>query len=372
MAAPEPVLTGRPVRAPISARDKSGRMSRVASSSRPPLAIVLCIAVAHLALGAAASRAQTRAECEEGIGFIREALARSADATQRGLLAKALRDAERELGEGEYDECLEAVEDAKAAAAGQSPAARPSQEPPDWLQTDTGFPVSVDDPFVPDPGESELRLGFIYDRVRRKLIEGGDEGNGQRTGRNRYRPRAELEVGVVPSLSAMLATEYRFGDADDSKSGETELSGKWNFLSMQDWRPALAVEASVSLPYGFQNDTVEASLTLSGTMPVGDGAGRPYLHANAIWTHAFDPNPDDRTNRFAGIVGLAIPVAESTGLLLDVLREQESERGRVSNLAEIGLRHALPGNFLLAVGAGAGLGNSDTEFRLIFGVEKAF
>lgn len=75
------------------------------------LAIIIGFAVAGAATGA---DAQSRADCEAGISFIKGELEKATDASKRSGLAKALRDAERELGEGEYDECMDAVDDAKA------------------------------------------------------------------------------------------------------------------------------------------------------------------------------------------------------------------------------------------------------------------
>ncbi len=69
---------------------------------------------------------QSRADCEGGIRFITESLASETRADVRDKLAKALRDAERELGENEYEECMEAVEDAREAVGGaQAPASPP-------------------------------------------------------------------------------------------------------------------------------------------------------------------------------------------------------------------------------------------------------
>jgi hypothetical protein len=325
----------------------------------------------HIAQPNAAS-AQTRAECEEGIRFIRNELSRAVNADQRAILTKALRDAERELGEEEYDECLDAVDDAKSVSSGQPPATARVREPAEALQADAGLPISVEDAFVPRPREIEATSRFVYDRVRRRTTGEEDEGTLRRSGRNRYTPGVEMEVGIVPGLSAMLGAEYRLGDADETKSGEVEFGGKWNFLSVQDWRPALAVSASVSLPYGYQNDSVESSVALLASMPLGDVAEAPYIHANVIWTHAFDTDEDDRKNRIAGILGLAVPVMASAALLFDVVREQESERRRVSNLVEVGIRQALPGKRILAGGAGVGFGNSETDFRVLIGLQKSF
>jgi hypothetical protein len=71
------------------------------------------VASALLLASIAGAGAEERAECEAGIAFIRTELERAADGAKREALAKALREAEQELGESEFDECLEAVEDAR-------------------------------------------------------------------------------------------------------------------------------------------------------------------------------------------------------------------------------------------------------------------
>jgi hypothetical protein len=44
----------------------------------------------------------------------------------------------------------------------------------------------------------------------------------------------------------------------------------------------------------------------------------------------------------------------------------------VSNLVEVGIRQALPGKRILAGGAGVGFGNSETDFRVLIGLQKSF
>ncbi|ACA19337.1 conserved hypothetical protein [Methylobacterium sp. 4-46] len=66
-------------------------------------------------LAAAPARADDAASCRDGIAMIKAELAKSpAEPLQRSL-RKALRTAERELGEGEFDECMDAVRDAGKA-----------------------------------------------------------------------------------------------------------------------------------------------------------------------------------------------------------------------------------------------------------------
>jgi hypothetical protein len=73
---------------------------------------IACLAVGLITLPVAAM-ADDAADCDAGIAMIRTELAKEPTETIRAKLDKALTDAEREAKEREYDECLEAVEDAK-------------------------------------------------------------------------------------------------------------------------------------------------------------------------------------------------------------------------------------------------------------------
>jgi hypothetical protein len=70
------------------------------------------------ALFAAPAFADEAADCTAGIETIKAALAKGPAEDAKAKLEKLLKDAERESGEKEWDECLEAVEDAKEIAGG--------------------------------------------------------------------------------------------------------------------------------------------------------------------------------------------------------------------------------------------------------------
>ena len=59
--------------------------------------------------------ADDKAACVDGIAMIRDAIAKNPSEAVLPKLRKALRVAEREQGEAEFDECLDAVGDAKRA-----------------------------------------------------------------------------------------------------------------------------------------------------------------------------------------------------------------------------------------------------------------
>ena len=74
----------------------------------PLLALAGCLVAAPVL-------ADDKAACQDGIAMIRDALAKNPSEASLPKLKKALRVAECEQGEGEYDECLDAVGDAKRA-----------------------------------------------------------------------------------------------------------------------------------------------------------------------------------------------------------------------------------------------------------------
>ncbi|WP_375454382.1 hypothetical protein [uncultured Methylobacterium sp.] len=76
------------------------------------LARALCLAATLLT---APALADERAACADGIAMIRDALAKDPPEAALPKLRKALRAAEREQGEAEFDECLDAVGDARRA-----------------------------------------------------------------------------------------------------------------------------------------------------------------------------------------------------------------------------------------------------------------
>lgn len=63
-----------------------------------------------------AALADDAADCAAGIERIKAEIAKNPAADRLEMLNKFLKDAEREAGEQEHDECLEAVEDAMEAA----------------------------------------------------------------------------------------------------------------------------------------------------------------------------------------------------------------------------------------------------------------
>ena len=76
---------------------------------------VPCMVVAATVSSVVPAEADDQAECNAGIAMIKTELDKKPPQATQTALQRALRDAERESKEAEFDECLDAIEDAKKA-----------------------------------------------------------------------------------------------------------------------------------------------------------------------------------------------------------------------------------------------------------------
>jgi hypothetical protein len=74
---------------------------------------VSCLAIVAFASAAMPAAANDQAECSAGIAMIKAELDKKPPQATLTALQRALRSAERELQEAEFDECVDAVDDAK-------------------------------------------------------------------------------------------------------------------------------------------------------------------------------------------------------------------------------------------------------------------
>jgi hypothetical protein len=73
------------------------------------------------------------------------------------------------------------------------------------------------------------------------------------------------------------------------------------------------------------------------------------------------------------VVGYEKLFGRQTGLVADVMREQERARGEIGGIAELGLRHELAGGMAISFGAGAGNGSPIApRWRVVAGFEQTF
>jgi hypothetical protein len=82
------------------------------------LAATLLFSAAMVGTGATLALADDAKQCTDGVAMIKAEIAKAPPKATLDKLNKALKGAEREMGEKEYDECVDFVNDAKKAMKG--------------------------------------------------------------------------------------------------------------------------------------------------------------------------------------------------------------------------------------------------------------
>lgn len=82
------------------------------------IAATLLFSAAMCGAGATLAFADDAKQCTDGVAMIKAEIAKAPPKATLDKLNKALKGAERELGEKEYDECVDFVNDAKKAVKG--------------------------------------------------------------------------------------------------------------------------------------------------------------------------------------------------------------------------------------------------------------
>jgi len=137
--------------------------------------------------------------------------------------------------------------------------------------------------------------------------------------------------------------------------------------------PAALADASgleVRLPSGDASRGIDTILRLAATKTLGARPNTHRLHGNAVWLRDAAPDPDERWRL---IVGYGTLVGRQTGLVADVMREQERALGEMASIAEVRLRHELARGMTLSFGAGAGHGGPGApRWRIVAGFAQSF
>ena len=233
--------------------------------------------------------------------------------------------------------------------------------PPAWAgeaaEPDDFQPLTVDDASPLERGQGTADAALVWDRAHKEDL---------------FEVRPRLRAGVAGGLELSLAAPYRFGEGDEADQADLEPGVQYQLTEGKGGWPTLAVEAAGTIPLG-SHAGHEAELTFLATQPLGArGEEGPALHLNLSWSHLFDAGDDEREDRYAAVLGYSRPLGERTGLILDLVHEQEEDKGQATNLAEAGVRLELVDGLILSLGAGAGLGGDTPEVRVTAGLQRSF
>lgn len=224
---------------------------------------------------------------------------------------------------------------------------------------DENLPTEIEDAEPVDRGEREIQLPVRWDRER-----GGD---------NRFVVEPQLQWGFAERWQGSVSVRNYGGPADRTGSGDVRVKIMRKLADERVLLPAVAAFLELDLPSGKGSRGVDAGLRLAATKTLGERARMHQVHLNAVWTRNAAPRPEERPERVRWLAGYSTPLAEHTAFVADVIRQHERERGRMSTIAEVGMRRELAHRTIASFAVGTGRGSDGApRWRLHAAFERAF
>ncbi len=227
----------------------------------------------------------------------------------------------------------------------------------DHSNLEEGLPTHLEDAYPVAFRGREVQAMFSYERTNES--------------EDRLTIEPRLEVGVARNTQATLRIPFYTGNADRSGSGDVALGALYNFNTETLALPALALAGEAEFPSGKDSHGVDTTLKFIATKTVGS-SGLDRIHLNLAWMHNASSEPDERRDRYVGILGYSRRVNADTILVADYVREEEETEGEAANVVELGLRRQLTPLTVLSVGLGAGFGEDSPDFRVTAGYQRSF
>ncbi|HEV8616111.1 MAG TPA: transporter [Methylomirabilota bacterium] len=226
----------------------------------------------------------------------------------------------------------------------------------DHKNLDENRPLRLEDAYSIASGEWALEAGAGFTLQRRSA--------------NRGVFPLEILYGAAPNLQlglgTSLSTDPRAIDGQ-TKSGDLQLSGLYNFNQETLKLPALGVKLSLNVPTGIDSSGVDVEV--KGL--VTKSFDRLSLHLNAAYEFLTGTERGERDGRYQLVLGASYPVGAPqytrTTLIGDIFTEQASRKGESSVVGvEAGFRHQLTPRIVLDAGVGTEFAGPSDRAKFFF------
>jgi hypothetical protein len=226
----------------------------------------------------------------------------------------------------------------------------------DHYNLEEGLPTRVEDAYPTAYRNREFQGLIRYERTR----EGGD--------RVLFNPR--VEFGFARNWQAKISVPFLAGSADRTGSGDVRVEALYNFNTEGLRLPGIALSARADIPAGKDSAGLDTAAKFILTKSISNRLDR--LHLNLELMHNAGRREDERSTRYAAILGYSTRVGPDTILVADFICEQERRAGENANIIEAGIRHQVTPRTVFTIGAGAGIREESPKFRISIGIQRSF
>lgn len=153
--------------------------------------------------------------------------------------------------------------------------------------------------------------------------------------------------------------------------GDLRIEALYQFLSERRFFPSASVFGALSLPTAQGSQGWDPTIGILASRNLGLGGLDHRLHFNFSFHHNAKAD-NQRDNCLKLLVGYDLRIGADTLLLVDFIREEESDRRLTSNMVEIGIRREFNRDTTVGAGFGIGLDDQSPDFRVTLGLQRVF
>ncbi len=228
----------------------------------------------------------------------------------------------------------------------------------DHPNLEPGLPLEVEDAYPTGYLNREFQLSGRYERTA--------------DGKNQYVVDPRLEYGFARNWQARLSVPFILGSGDKRGSGDIGAEVFYNFNTESLKLPAFAASVNATVPTGRDSSGIDTEFKFIATKSLGYAEKLQRVHLNLTYFNNASARADERSNGYVAVVGYSQRVGPQTIFLTDYVRQQEKERGKTSDILEVGLRYQQTPLTALSIGLGAGVSKDSPDFRATLGLQRSF
>jgi len=148
--------------------------------------------------------------------------------------------------------------------------------------------------------------------------------------------RENIRYGATQKLQLDLIGNQLSG-GDETDSGEIEIGGQYMLID------ELSVSPMVILPTGKGAKGIDSHLRFNNSFTLMGSTNTPMLqmHFNLDWGHNSQSQEGERTDHNLYLAGFSYKFNDSGSLLVDILREEQQNKGEETNVVELGTQYEL-------------------------------
>lgn len=178
----------------------------------------------------------------------------------------------------------------------------------------------------------------------------------------------KFKFGLAPGLAVNLLPLNEVGDTRSSRGGFGAAAVEYQLNDQTAYLPAILLEGAYRQPYSGSNSS-EYHLIGVATKFLGPSKQSPRLDLELNWGHVTHPVPGERRDRLSVGVAYSHLLTTRTAVVVDVVRQDQHFAGEDESFVDVGINDELSDAVLLGVGAGAGITQQGTAFRVFLGLK---